>query len=186
MRWLALACALLSPSLAAAEKFGVGVRATSFARGEENEGNPLVFRGGGVQVRWRPFTHWSLELAFDGLRAESEGGAISATSVPMLLAARFHLFTRPQWDCYLLFGAGGATTKVSFRTADGTMREEEFSEAQVHLGAGLEYRFGRLGLGTEIRAVGVGTDEQAKTFRGPPGDDEGGVQFHVTATYYLF
>jgi hypothetical protein len=102
-----------------------------------------------------------------------------------LLTARFHLITRQQWDFYFLFGAGGAETKVTFQTADGSSREESFKEAVVHLGAGLEFRLGRFGIGAELAAVGVGTDEKPETFVGPPGEDAGGIQLSVTCAFYL-
>ena len=188
MKRVALAGFLVLISAGAAsaqERFGVGLRLTSQAR--STNADDVAFRGGGVQVSYRPWQRWSFDFSFDGLHARWQGGAVEASSVPFLLGVRWHLFPGRDWGLYLLGAVGGGSSRVTYRLADGREDEDRYSEAHFQVGAGLEYRLGRFGLAAELRAIAISgelqEDDQGSHFLG--GIGTGGVQANFGGTFYF-
>jgi len=188
---LALVMVLAAAGAAHAGEWGIGFRtAAQTIAAEGGEDNALHLSGGGIQVRWRWSPRWSLELTAEGLVHESEGGAYTRRMDPGTLAIRYHLTPYRRWDWYLLFGVGGTHTEVTYRKADGqTMVVETAEEAHAHFGAGLERRWRRLGLGAELRFVGLSRDDEQLDEGVAPSSvipaDESGAQLNLALTYYF-
>jgi hypothetical protein len=199
MRKLVIGLLVLAPAVASAEgsrfgrgRWGIGLRTS--AQSIENdgaEGDPMKLGGGGLHVRYRANPKWAFELTAEGLQATSESGAYDRHSAPVTISAIWHPSPERRWDWYLLAGLGGTTDEVTYRKVDGNMATETFEQAHVHFGVGVERRCGRLGLGVELRAIGLARDdEQADGVRyegmdGPVPQASSGSQLNFTATYYF-
>lgn len=178
--------------------WGIGLRATSLALAPESTPDAETqYGGGGLQLRYRLAPRWQLELSVDHVRERLEDGGEGTRQLESVtLAALYHLRPHARWDWYLLAGIGG--------TGDGDPdASDEAREASqmghVHLGVGLERRFGHLGVGAELRAVGMAPAEHdhddapaqpssAAAMTVPSAAPEAGVsggQFSIAATYYF-
>jgi hypothetical protein len=194
-----------APEVDTSRRWGVGLRMTSFAIANraDPEGEPDQLGGGGLQIRYRFARRWEAELGFDGLshhhdddgatRAENEGPELVSTS----LAALYHFRPERRWDWYVLAGIGSIAPPDE---DDGAQVRGAF-----HLGIGIERRWRKIGIGAELRAVGIAPvdgDEAAPatgtarvadpstTTPAPPAegrDEEGDSagQFSIRATYYF-
>jgi hypothetical protein len=169
-------------------RFGIGLRTTSLAVADEaNPDNKFGLGGGGLHVRFRLTERWGLELSSEEVSGETKDGHFKRTANPVTLSAAYHLTPKRPWDFYLLLGVGTTAEKVQIGE-----REQVFEESHVHLGAGLEHRFGSFGIGVELRAVGLSMNPDegdAKRYRdfitGPIPADSSGSQLNLVATYYL-
>lgn len=146
-----------------------------------------AWTGGGLHVRFRLTERWGLELTSETVTGQTKDGNFSRTANPVTLAAAYHLTPNRPWDFYLLLGLGSTAETVQIRE-----NEQVFEEAHVHLGVGLEHRFGAFGVGVELRAVGLSMKPEegdAKRYRGqvkgPIPTESSGSQLNVVATYYL-
>ncbi len=180
-------------------RWGIGLRATSLAL--HPDGDPDArseYAGGGLQLRWRLSARWELEGLVEGLREQLGDGVEGDRQLnAVTLAARYHLRPYSRWDWYLLAGLG-ATTET---TVDGPSPAVLGESGHVHLGAGVERRFGHFGIAAELRMVGMGPteatdDAPAEPMRGaavPPdamsgadaGEGRGGGQLTLAATYHF-
>jgi hypothetical protein len=138
-------------------KWGIGLRATSIAIHPEN--NPDAeseYAGGGLQLRWRLSPRWELEGTSEGLREQLGDGVEGDRQLhAATLAARYHLRPYGRWDWYALVGIGGTMEMID----DGDQPVALSRAGHVHLGGGVERRFGRFGIAAELRAIGMGPSE---------------------------
>ncbi len=161
------ACACEAPPAAVAgpspirPRWSVGLHVTSL--GLAPEGQPEArteYGGGGLHARYRLAPRWRLELALEHVterpvRGERPGREPEAAT----LAVHYHLRPDARWDGYLIAGVG-ATADGRPELSDEARRET--SAGHVHLGAGVERRFGRdgrFGLAAELRLVGIAPRE---------------------------
>ena len=184
-------------------KWGIGLRMTSLSLApEDNPDAATEYGGGGLQVRMRVGRKWQLELAMDHVTERLENGEEGTRQLQAgTLSALYHFNPYARWDWYLLAGVGGTGN------GDPEISDEEREASQlghVHLGAGLERRWGHLGLGVEFRAVGVAPSENDAMTVPEPGRPTGmptdantvptseieaqgvsGGQLSIAATYYF-
>ncbi len=182
--WL---CALLLPATAAADEWGVGLRATGERVDPKDDApNGIGMGGGGLYVRWRISRRFGLELGLDGVSGKLADGAYERKTSSAQLAATFHLTPGSRWDLYLLLGVGGATDKVTFTDATGAQMEQEFKETLLRVGGGLEYRWEHLGIGAEVAAVGYARNDSDQVVAGDAVPKEaGGGQWTVAVSWYF-
>jgi hypothetical protein len=177
--------ALATAGVARAE-WAVGLRTTAqHLRADEDRGHEIDLAGGGVQVRWRFLRAWSAEITLEGLRGEI-GDDVAREGSLVTLTFAWHVMPGSPWDLYLLAGVGGARSEVTFESRGGAEVTQELEEGHVSLGIGLERRFGPVGIGVEVRAVGQGRndDEDAAPHDAVPPGSVGG-QGSVTASWYF-
>lgn len=173
-------------------KWGIGLRSTSLGVApEDNPDQGLTLGGGGWQVRYRMSPRWSLELTLENVSARADTGAYERISSPVTLSGLWHLTPHRRLDWYLIFGVGGTADEVTYRRVDGSMASETFAETHVHLGVGVERQWRRVGLGAELRAVGLAREDEdgaGATYAGRNGPipvESSGTQFNLTFTYYF-
>ena len=181
-------CALLVPTVASADEWGLGLRATGehVARGGSDDADGMDLGGGALLLRWRMSDVFGLELGVGGTRGKRAGGAFERKTGAADLTAMFHLNPRSRWDFYLLAGLGAVTETVDFVDVDGISVEQEFKETEVRLGLGLEYRLRHLGLGAEAAAIGRVRNDADHALDGDAiPKDSGGVQLSLVVGYYF-
>jgi hypothetical protein len=173
-------------------RWGVGLRAASQGLENDSDDDRLRMGGGGLHVRWRFATKWSVELSMEGLRADLYDGAYQRELDNSTVTFGYHFTPYSRWDLAILAGLGGTDDTATYRRADGTMAEEVASEVNFVLGFTAERRWTHLGIGLDLRAVGYArTDEEeqenydpATDFRAIPSEQRGS-QFNLHATYYF-
>ncbi|MBE7448420.1 MAG: hypothetical protein HS111_05910 [Kofleriaceae bacterium] len=139
------------------------------------EGQPEArteYGGGGLHGRYRLAPRWRLELALEHVTERPVGGERPGRELEAAtLAVHYHLRPDARWDGYLIAGVG-ATADGRPELSDEARRET--SAGHVHLGAGVERRFGRdgrFGLAAELRLVGIApreVEDAATTSPGAP------------------
>jgi len=186
MKFLLL-CAVLLPSAALADEWGLGLRAVSQRVDPEGGGgNGIDLGGGGVLVRWRLGERLSLEVGLDGVHGQLGGGAYDRRTTSLSLAGIVHLTPGSPWNLYVVGGLGTVTDRVTFIDAGGNDDAVELKEGLVRLGGGLEHRWQHIGVGIEASVIGLWrTDDDA----GFPSDlvphKSGGGQLGLQAAYYF-
>jgi hypothetical protein len=180
-------------------KWGLGLRMTSMTLApESNPDAETQYGGGGVQLRYRVAPHWQLELALDHVQEQLENGEMGTRQLDSaVLAAQYHFRPYARWDWYAMLGVGG------IGDGDPEISDEQrkaSQQGQFALGVGLERRWNHLGVGAELRAVGVSPREAkdapamtepvrptGSTVPTQPAEDEGtsGGQLSIAATYYF-
>lgn len=188
MRAVAILSGLLVLGLAADARaeWGVGLRTTAqHLASDDDLGNEIGLAGGGLQVRWRFARSFGLELTLEGLRGESGSDFVRKGSL-VTIGFAWHVIPDSPWDFYVLAGVGGAHSEVTLTSRSGAELVQEFDEAHVSLGIGLERRFGSFGVGVELRAVGQARsdEEDASPYDAVPPGSAGG-QGSVTVSYYF-
>lgn len=177
---------ILATAPAARAEWAVGLRTTAqHLTSDDDRGNEIGLAGGGVTVRWRFHRAWSAEVTLEGLRGEIGDDFVREGSLGTLTFA-WHVMPEAPWDLYLMAGIGGAHSEVTFSARDGAEVVQEFDESHVSLGIGLERRFGSIGVGVELRAVGQARDDEdeASPYDAVPPGSVGG-QGSVTASWYF-
>jgi hypothetical protein len=181
-------------------RLGVGLHVASLAiaNREDPDADPTQLGGGGLQVRYRLTPRWELELGLSALREhDEEHMPVGPQMHTATLGALFHMRPGHHWDWYLV-GAVGGIQKGDRRDDDA-----EQGRAMAQLGIGIEHRWRRLGIGLELRAVGIAPEEQGEDVRPaartagtgggvsttPPVEDDErgdtGAQVSFGATYYF-
>jgi hypothetical protein len=200
-------CVVAQPAQAdpwnGAQKWGVGFHLTGMGLGpaetDDDAGlgddpEQLDLGGAGLQVRYRLNRRWEFEAEIDHVAGELENGGLARDYKSMTLAAMFHINPNSQWTWSVIGGFGGGTDDVRFvEMADGkpSTRNATFSHGHVHLGVALERRFENIGVGAQLRAVGMGRNEEdadGPLFEGsdePTPREEGGGRFNLHVTYYF-
>lgn len=177
-------------------RWGLGLRMTSVGLHPDGDADAHTdYAGGGLQLRWRVRPRWELELTSESMREQLPDGAGEGDRMlgMVTLAARFHPRPWARWDWYALAGVG-----VTSEVEDPSSATPERRQApHVVLGGGVERRFGRIGLGAELRAVGVAPWEEGEDASSDPrtmatvptqeieAEDSSGGQLTVAATYYF-
>jgi hypothetical protein len=187
MRALAVGLGLLVLGTAAEARadWAVGLRTTAqHLAADDDRGHEIELAGGGVQVRWRFLPAWSAELSLEGLRGEI-GDDFQREGSLAMVAFAWHVTPRSPWDLYVIAGIGGAHSEVTLTGRDGAEIVQEFDEAHVSLGLGLERRFGPVGIGVELRVVGQGRDDEEASVRDAVPPSSVGGQGSVTASWYF-
>jgi hypothetical protein len=143
--------------------FGMGVRFTSYGiRSQEVFGEKPTLMGGGVQLRFRNQGHWGFELALDATRANIADGAFVRTSYPFTFAPMLYLFqNRPDrhFNIYATAGFGLMASDIALYQGSRQERNQQFWEVLGQAGGGVELRFTRLALFSDLRAVGTLLDQ---------------------------
>ncbi len=159
--------------------FGIGlhVRGMSLVDTEIDEPEPEDFKGlggSGLHLRYRLNKRFGVELGMDALANVAESRKHSSVQ----LSAVLHLTPRGNWNWYVLAGFGGGTDEITHSGHD-----YKFEQGSGHLGMGLERRFGRIGLGAEIRSIAVVRDEHRPELGLPEGSS--GATVDLGATFYF-
>lgn len=142
------------------------------------------YGGAGLQVRYRLSPRWQLELAAGHVTEQDVDEAVARHLDTVALSALYHLRPYARWDLYLVAGLGA----TSDGDPDATDEAREASRTgDVQLGVGVERRFGRIGLGAELRAVFQAERETDDAARMTTGDDQrrGAGKLALGATYYF-
>jgi len=177
---------VLASAAEARAEWAVGLRTTAqHLTSDDDRGNDIGLAGGGLTVRWRFLRGWSAEITLEGLRGEIGSDFVREGSLATLTFA-WHVMPDAPWDLYLLAGIGGAHSEVTLTSRTGAELVQEFDESHVSLGIGLERRFGPIGVGVELRAVGQARndEEDASPYDAVPPGSVGG-QGSVTASWYF-
>jgi hypothetical protein len=188
------------PEVDLSRRIGVGLHVSSLAiaNREDPDADPTQLGGGGLQVRYRITPRWELELGLSTFREhDEEHMPIGPEMHAATLGALFHMRPGKRWDWYLV-GALGGLHEGDRRDGDD---DDARGRAMAQLGIGIEHRWRRLGVGLEVRAVGIAPEEQDDVVRPartsgtggatttPPveADERGdtGAQVTLGATYYF-
>ena len=124
--------------------------------------------GGGVELSWRLYDRLSLlagigyenydgktyqDISFDDLKV-----------IPLYLGGKFHILPRDsRWNPYLKVDIGAAhlsSVDISFMTLEGRYWDSSWVFL-FDIGGGLEYRFGRWGVGLEVLPRYLGKPDSA-------------------------
>jgi hypothetical protein len=188
---------MVVPETDRARRFGVGLHLASLAIASRDnpDAEPTHLGGGGIQLRYQVTRRWELELGFATLREQdAEGMPIGPVIHTGTVGALYHMRPGRRWDWYLLGAIGG------MHVGEHRDRDTNPGRAMGQLGIGVERRWRRLGIGAELRAVGIAPDQTAVAQGAttpaarteappPPTEDErrgdGGAQFSLAATYYF-
>lgn len=149
---------VVTPAVDLSHRLGVGLHVASLAIANHDDPNadPTQLGGGGVQVRYRLSPRWELELGLSALREHDDDGMPTGPEMHAAeLGAMFHMRPGHRWDWYLL-GAIGGLHEGSRSDRSG---DDHQGRAMAQLGVGVEHRWNRLGLGLELRAVGLAPDD---------------------------
>ena len=172
-------------------RWGVGAHLASLSLAEpgamDDRGTP--FAGAGVQLRYRLRPRWQLELTAAHAQEQDVDAAVARHVDAAALAILFHPRPYARWDLYLLAGVG----VTSDGAPDLTDAEREASRVgDVQLGAGVERRFGRIGVAAELRLLAREPAAAAPTARMTDGTDaaaepqaRSGGALTLGATYYF-
>jgi hypothetical protein len=146
-----------APEVDLSRRLGVGLHVASLAiaNHDDPDAEPTQLGGGGLQVRYKLTPRWELELGLSALRQHDDDGMPTG---PILhsatLGALFHMRPGKRWDWYLV-GAVGGLHEGEHDDANA----EHQGRAMAQLGIGVDHRWGRLGVGLELRAVGIAPEE---------------------------
>lgn len=140
------------------------------------------YAGAGLALSYRLTPRWGLELAGEHFAESVDGEPTGVELGAASISATFHLRPRARWDVY-----GIAGLDVVTRAAEGT---DPVAFGGAHLGAGVERRFRRFGLGAEVRALGLGAapeNADAAPQKMDTASDDGlaGGQLSLAGTYYF-
>lgn len=168
-------------------RWGLGLHLQSLTIADpaamDGEGTP--YGGGGLQVRYRLSPRWQLELAAGHVTEQDVDEAVARHLDTVALSAQYHPRPFARWDLYLVAGLGA----TSDGDPDATDEAKEASRiGDVQLGVGVERRFGRIGVGAELRAVFQAEPEPDDAALMTTGDDErarGAGKLALGATYYF-
>ncbi|MBL8632943.1 MAG: hypothetical protein JNM40_06935 [Myxococcales bacterium] len=159
--------------------FGMGVRFTSYSiRSQEVFGEKPTLMGGGVQLRFRNQGHWGFELALDAARANIADGAFVRTSYPFTFAPMLYLFqNRPDrhFNIYATAGFGLMASDIALYQGSRQERNQQFWEVLGQAGGGMEFRFNRLALFADVRALGTLLDQGSEPGKFYDGVDSGPI-----------
>lgn len=191
-------CAVTAPTSAAPPRaaphlprWGVGAHLASLSLAEpgamDDPGTP--FAGAGLQLRYRLRPRWQLELTAAHAQEQDVDAAVARHVDAAALAILFHPRPYARWDLYLLAGVGA----TSDGDPDLTDAEREASRVgDVQLGAGVERRFGRIGVAAELRLLArepADADAAARMTDGTAAATEAqprnGGALTLGATYYF-
>ncbi|MBL8621296.1 MAG: hypothetical protein JNK64_08335 [Myxococcales bacterium] len=133
-------------------RWGVGAHLASVSLAEpgamDDRGTP--YAGAGLQLRYRLRPRWQLELTAAHVQEQDVDEAVARHVDAAALAILFHPRPYARWDLYLLAGLGA----TSDGDPDLTDAQREASQVgDVQLGAGVERRFGRIGVAAELRLL---------------------------------
>jgi hypothetical protein len=174
------------------QRFGVGLRTVGMSvASTETPDDEIDLGGGGVQLRYRFAPRWSVELLLEHVEGELGDGAYVRRSTPATLGVHFHLTPRSRWNWYLAAGLGVTGDEVTRTGRDGQEIREQFVEHHLHLGGGLERRFGRWGIGAELRGVALSRDDDERDgakyveVDGPIPRESTGGMLSLQGSYYF-
>ena len=172
-------------------RWGVGAHLTSLSLSEpgamDDRGTP--FAGAGLQLRYRLRPRWQLDLTAAHVQEQDVDEAVARHVDAAALAILFHPRPYARWDLYLLAGLGA----TSDGDPDLTDAEREASQiGDLQLGAGVERRFGRIGVAAELRLLAREPADDAAAARmtdapgaADDGQDRSGGALTLGATYYF-
>jgi hypothetical protein len=112
---------------------------------------------GQLALRYRPWRHLEIELAFSGGREQLDDGEEGDRMVNQgVLALRYRFAPQRRWNWWLMAGMGSLAV-----TTEGASDEqrEAAHQSTLQFGAGIERRWSRFALQFELRAVGVAPNE---------------------------
>ena len=151
---------------------------------------------GTLAVRYRPWRHLELELAFSGgSEADNEYGYNGERDVSAaVFSLRYRFNPQRHWNWWLMAGMG--TLAITRQDASDDEREQS-NKSTLQFGAGIEHRWNQFALSFEVRAVGVKRDEDEDVVYDAPVKDPqmssttmsrdgwAGGQFTFAGNYYF-
>lgn len=140
------------PPAWAAQTIGVALRVGSLGLGDRDSAEHQEVGTGGLGVRLRVSRRLELEAAIDHGEPRDGGGDL-ASITSATAAALLQLRPDAQLGGYLLAGLGATTRQWG---------EDGPKDTRGHLavGAGVEYRFGHLVIGAELRILALGEGDR--------------------------
>lgn len=164
---------------------GLHLQSMTVADPAAMEGEGTNYGGAGLQVRYRVSPRWQLELTAGHVTEQDVDEAVARHLDTAALSALYHLRPYARWDLYLIGGLG----VTSDGDPDATDEAKEASRlGDVQLGVGVERRFGRIGIGAELRAVFQAERETDAATLMTTDDEEaprGAGKVAFGATYYF-
>lgn len=154
--------------------------------------NETDFSVGQLALRYRPWRHLEVELLLGGGSEETADGYQGDREISeAVLSLRYRFSPQQNWNWWLSAGMGSlAVTYVG----DSQDAKDAAQQSTLQFGIGLERRWSRFALQTELRAVGVApqeTDDKTMPVRGgtleygPTRDGWSGGQFTLGGSYYF-
>ena len=166
--------------------FELGIRGGVFLASDDwidPEGSGF-YGGGGMVFGYRFNEPWAIAFGFDHAYRGVEEREISEHRFSFDFGARWYLFD-PTWaQMYISFGMIGAHAIVDF---EGD--ESEYSEFGGFGGVGLDVYLGNWRINSELRAIGLGRDEDSGPLRDPSSytrtapDARGAMQLTTGVSY---
>jgi hypothetical protein len=178
-------CAVVAPATGRdvmADRFSVGFGVGSIGLAPPKATDTTNYGIAELAFRFRLTPHFELEAAFSGGDSQDKTTTLGVGAV----GVRYRFHPADDWNVWFMGAFGGATITT---TADMTSVERPIAE----LGAGIERRFGHLGLQAELRAIAAGeptatvtTTARSVTVAPDPSTDTlGGAELTLGATYYF-
>jgi len=144
---------------------GMGVRFSMLGVSSQKVfGQDMNLYGGGIFMRFRSQGRFGFEMALDAMRSNIKDDAFVRTSYPFTVSPMLYLFqNRPEnhFNIYAIAGFGLMADDVTLYK--GTSRElnQQFWEVLGQAGGGIEVRFSKLALFTDVRAIGMLLDDSS-------------------------
>jgi len=182
------------PAAAAPEvqRWGIGLRTANLeVTSTSDEDNKVELKGAGLHLRYLLAPAWRAELTLEGVSSDDDSLGFTRSSDVVTLGLHYIFNPYASWNWYALAGFGHTSTEITYDTANGAERVEEFGESHVAIGIGLERRFERIGLGAELRALalsrddGEGDGELYAGVDGPVPYESSAGQLNLHFTYYF-
>jgi|GEM_PF-6765473 len=184
----ALPAVAVAPEAPRPRRFSLGLRLTGMSvASTATPEDELGLAGAGLAARYRFARRWSAELSIDHVQSDPEKSGVERHSVPVTLGVAFHITPHnPRWDWTVRAGVGASRTTVSTKDSD-----LEFAEGIGYLGAGVERKFRRFGVGIDLRALAMARNDELDGAQF--GEDEDGPvpaqstagQFTLYGTWYF-
>ncbi len=179
---------------------GLYVEGGGLADSEAEAGDlsELETGGGGLDLRYRIARRWDIELSAGAL--EGENDSLRRSMDIVTIGARFHFNPESKWRWSLAAGIGSASETVEVFGSDvaddddrptaaavGEVieRSDEYEHVVAYFGGSVERSFGRILVTAEIRAMALGSGEDAviSEIGRPIPEESSGGQFRLQAAY---
>jgi hypothetical protein len=146
-----------------------------------------------LALRYRPWRHLEIELVLGGGSEQTPDGYTGNREISeAVLSLRYRFSPQRNWNWWL--GAGMGSLAVTY-VGDSDEAVDAAQQSTLQFAVGLERRWSRFALQTELRAVGVAPNDGAEdvgmpvrgTLNAPPVSRDGwsGGQFTLGASYYF-
>jgi hypothetical protein len=150
-----------------AQRWSVGLNVGSLGLAPHMQpDNKTDFSVGQLALRYRPWRHLEVELAFGGGREKLPDGTQGDREVNQaVLDLRYRFSPGRNWNWWLMAGMGSLAVTNTYDSQDV---KDAATQSTLQFGVGLERRWSRFALQAELRAVGVAPNDQNMTTKVEP------------------